>query len=59
MNSELEAVYLNNRAKLHRINGPARIQNDGYWHWYKDGKSHRYYGPTHGIRWFLHGKLVK
>jgi len=53
--------YLND--KLHRGDGPAIEDADGYKAWYLNGKCHRVDGPAiewaNGTKyWFLNGKLL-
>lgn len=46
--------------KYHRVNGPAKIWDDGDFDWYINGQRHRYYGPQNPRSfWWIHGKVVK
>ena len=48
--------------KLHRENGPARVNSNGYKEWYYEGKLHRLDGPAiewpqkNLYQWYINGK---
>lgn len=43
-----------------RLNGPAKMWDDGLESWYLDGRRHRYYGPQNkkGV-WFVRDHRIK
>ena len=55
--------YKNARGQLHRVDGPAVSDTDGYQEWYFEGELHRLDGPavvvpdgdTGDRYWFFHG----
>ena len=48
-----------NEHGLHKVNGPARIWEEGWWVWSFNGMTHRYYGPAlEDGTWSLHGEHI-
>lgn len=55
-------TWRNPEGQMHRIDGPARIDDDGTEYWFKNGMFHRIDGPAiicpNGRKeWWLNGKL--
>jgi len=46
MDSEGNVLYFNQKGKLHRLNGPAVEDSDGYKAYFVNGKRHRLDGPA-------------
>lgn len=46
--------------KVHCANGPAKVWDEGDWHWYLYGKWHRYYGPIDNDGdWWIDNEFIK
>ena len=55
-------AWRNSKGQMHKLDGPARIDNDGTEYWFKNGAFHRLDGPAivypHGRKeWWFNGKL--
>ena len=56
-------MWTNKRGELHRWFGPAFTNEEGLKIWYRNGKTHRRWGPAYisdGYKeWYRNGKLIK
>lgn len=44
----------------HKTNGPAIINENGSWAWFRLGRAHRYYGPQNSNNgWRINGYITK